>query len=70
MPVAAIAVSTGLGDAGFFELDFRSALCLPFEGTGAVSQWSLELTTTRQFEYGSISSVVVQLRYTAVKGGR
>ncbi|MGI8407482.1 MAG: neuraminidase-like domain-containing protein, partial [Actinomycetota bacterium] len=43
IPVKAIAASSGQNDSGLFELNFRDERYLPFEGAGAVSEWSLEL---------------------------
>jgi hypothetical protein len=75
IPVKAIASSNGQNDSGVFELSFRDERYLPFEGAGAISAWSLELfndTTDpdfgqplRQFDYGTISDVILHLRYTA-----
>ncbi|MFE7633963.1 neuraminidase-like domain-containing protein [Kitasatospora sp. NPDC057518] len=68
---SAIATSTGLNDAGLFELNFRDERYLPFEGSGAVeSVWKLELPTQlRAFDYDTISDVVLQLSYTALDDG-
>jgi hypothetical protein len=82
IPVKAIAASSCQNDSGVFELNFRDERYLPFEGAGAVSDWSLELfhdlpsnnpepgnpdfgRPLRQFDYGTISDVVLQVRYTA-----
>jgi peptidoglycan hydrolase-like protein with peptidoglycan-binding domain len=43
IPVKAIAASNAQNDSGVFELSFRDERYLPFEGAGAISQWSLEL---------------------------
>ena len=43
IPVKAIAASSGQNDSGVFELNFRDERYLPFEGAGAISEWSLEL---------------------------
>jgi hypothetical protein len=43
IPVKAIAASHAQNDSGVFELSFRDERYLPFEGAGAVSDWSLEL---------------------------
>ena len=43
IPVKAIAASTAQNDSGVFELNFRDERYLPFEGAGAISEWSLEL---------------------------
>jgi hypothetical protein len=43
IPVKAIAASSGQKDSGLFELSFRDERYLPFEGAGAISEWSLEL---------------------------
>ena len=43
---------------------------MPFEGAGVISKWRLGLPDTfRQFDYDTISAVVMQLRYTAADGG-
>lgn len=41
--VKAIATSSGQNDSGVFELSIRDERYLPFEGAGAVSEWTLEL---------------------------
>ncbi|MHC1764916.1 MAG: toxin [Verrucomicrobiia bacterium] len=43
IPVRAIAASSAQHDSGVFELSFRDDRYLPFEGAGAISDWSLEL---------------------------
>jgi hypothetical protein len=43
IPVKAISASNAQNDSGIFELSFRDERYLPFEGAGAISQWSLEL---------------------------
>src|SRR5439155_5209011 len=43
IPFKAIAASNAQNDSGVFELSFRDERYLPFEGAGAVSDWSLEL---------------------------
>ncbi len=68
--IQAISTSSGQNDAGLFELNFRDERYLPFEGAGAISRWRLELpTVSRQFDYLTISDVVMQLSYTAREGG-
>lgn len=65
IPISAIAVSSGMQDSGIFELNF-----MPFEFAGAVSDWHFELPTTiRQFDYQTISDVMLHVRYTALEGG-
>lgn len=69
-PINAIAVSQGQNDSGVFELNFRDERYMPFEGAGAISTWRLELPTEfRQFDYDSISDVILHLRYTSSEGG-
>jgi hypothetical protein len=64
--IESIATSNGVADSGLFELNFHDERYLPFEGTGAISRWHLELPGGfRQFDYASISDVVLHLRYTA-----
>ncbi|KAL8705429.1 MAG: hypothetical protein Q9201_001453 [Fulgogasparrea decipioides] len=70
VPINAIAVSTGQNDAGVFELNFKDERFLPFEGAGAISMWRLELPHEfRQFDYETITDILLQIRYTARDGG-
>ena len=70
VPITSIAVSSGQNDSGVFELNFRDERYIPFEGAGAVSKWRVELPEKfRQFDYDSITDVIMHLRYTAVDGG-
>ncbi len=64
--VQSIATSTGVSDSGTFELNFHDDRYLPFEGCGAIGRWHLELPGDyRQFDYGSISDVLLHVCYTA-----
>lgn len=68
--IQGIATSRAQGDPGLFELSFRDERYLPFEGAGAISRWRLELPEQfRQFDYHTISDVVMELSYTARDGG-
>ncbi len=61
-----IAISKGnQADSGLFELNFNDERYLPFEGTGAVSDWILELQNTEK-----VSDVIIHLDYTAFNGGK
>lgn len=65
-----IATSTAMQDGGLFNLDFRDERYLPFEYSGAISSWTLDLPAeVRQFDYRTISDVVVHVDYTAREGG-
>jgi len=66
----AIATSSGLSDAGVFELNFRDERYLPFEFAGAVSRWRLELPPDNNaFDLATLTDVVVTLNFTAREGG-
>ncbi|MCB9719219.1 MAG: hypothetical protein H6712_35610, partial [Myxococcales bacterium] len=66
-----IATSTGTSDAGLFEANLRDERYLPFEGRGAVSQWSLSLPKAlRTFDYEDIADVVLEMQLTAREGGQ
>lgn len=71
----AIVTSTGQNDSGLFETNLRDERYLPFEGSGVVSEWQLELPANpskndpRQFDYDTIADVIIHLRYTAREGG-
>ncbi|WP_433971887.1 neuraminidase-like domain-containing protein [Tunturiibacter lichenicola] len=65
-----IVTSSGQNDAGLFEANLRDERFLPFEGMGAVSEWRLHLPADlRQFDYNTISDVILHMRYTARDGG-
>jgi hypothetical protein len=53
-----------------FETNLHDERFLPFELSGAISQWRLDLPTdVRQFDYHTIADVILQVRYTAREGG-
>ncbi|CAM4080751.1 neuraminidase-like domain-containing protein [Vreelandella rituensis] len=65
-----IVTSSAQNDSGLFEPNLRDERYLPFEGAGTISEWRLELPDEhRQFDYDSISDVILHLRYTAREGG-
>ena len=65
-----IATSHANNDAGLFELNFRDERYLPFEGSGAVSEWRLDVPReTNTFDFDTISDVIIKLNYTAREGG-
>jgi hypothetical protein len=65
-----VALSAGQGDSGVFEVALDDPLYLPFEGTGAVSSWTLSMPPqSNPVNFGSISDVILELRYTALDGG-
>ena len=68
--VESIATSTAQDDGGLFELNFQDDRYLPFEGTGTIATWQLTMPSTfRQFNYMTITDVILHLRYTARDGG-
>jgi hypothetical protein len=69
IPVTSIAVSTGQNDSGVFELNFRDERYVPFEGAGVISKWRLELPELRQFDYDTITDVLIHIRYISSEGG-
>ena len=53
-------------EAGIVGIDFASERYAPFEGSGAVSTWRLELTSdNRAFDFQVVSDVLLRIRYTA-----
>ncbi|MDP1948655.1 MAG: neuraminidase-like domain-containing protein [Nitrospirota bacterium] len=65
-----IVTSSGQNDSGLFETNLRDERFLPFEGAGAISEWRLQIPEHfPQFDYGTISDVVLHVRYTARDGG-
>ena len=73
-PVTSMITSHAREDTGLFETNLRDERYLPFEGAGAISEWELQLPHAgedglRQFDYDTISDVILHLRYTAKDGG-
>ncbi|KAA2238585.1 hypothetical protein F0L74_20390 [Chitinophaga agrisoli] len=69
-PNQEIIISTGINDAGVFQLNFNDEQYLPFEGTGAVSSWYLSIPqAANAFPLRSISDVIFTIDYTAEDGG-
>ncbi|MFW2373134.1 MAG: hemopexin repeat-containing protein [Gammaproteobacteria bacterium] len=65
-----IALSRGVNDAGLFQLNFQDERYLPFEGTGAISTWRLELNGQESaFDVRTLSDVVIKIEYSALQGG-
>jgi hypothetical protein len=65
-----VALSSGINDTGVFELNFQDERYLPFEGTGAVSDWELQMPiASNRIDFGSISDVIIKINYTALDGG-
>jgi len=69
-PVQSVVTSSGNQDGGLFDPGERDERYRPFEGSGAISRWRLELPAALpQFDHDTISDVVLHLRYTAREGG-
>ena len=70
-----IVTSSGQNDSGLFETNLHDERYLPFENSGAISEWQLQLPADpsqqdpAQFDYNTISDVILHVRYTARKGG-
>jgi len=66
-----IAVSSGVDDDGLFAFNFDDERYLPFEGTGAISRWTLTFSNpeSQRDLIDSITDIVVHMRYTAKSGG-
>jgi hypothetical protein len=65
-----IVTSSAQTDSGMFELRFDDERYFPFEDAGAISNWRLTLNNVYpQFDYSTITDVVLQMRYTARDGG-
>lgn len=72
-----IVTSSAQNDSGMFETNLRDERYLPFENSGVISEWGLELPADPsspdnhplQFDYDTISDVIIHVRYTAREGG-
>lgn len=69
-PNQQVALSTGVSDTGLFQLNYSDDRYLPFEGTGAVSTWRLEINGVNgPLHRQTLSDVIVTVQYTARPGG-
>jgi len=72
-----IVAGSGDNDSGLFEPNLRDERYLPFENAGVIGEWRLELPADPgadppqpcQFDYSTISDVILHIRYTARDGG-
>ncbi|WP_397449627.1 neuraminidase-like domain-containing protein [Pseudomonas sp. NA-150] len=65
-----IALSSGVDDDGMFTLNFDDERYLPFEGTGAISRWSLRFPAhaDQKTMLESLTDIIVHVQYTAKAG--
>ncbi|MCF7695960.1 insecticidal toxin complex protein TccB [Mycetohabitans sp. B2] len=81
-PSQQVAISTGLNDAGSVNVRFDDERYRPFEGTGAVSKWTLTFPRAVDSQGGQLKAdpeqqallaalddVLVQVQYSACVGG-
>jgi len=67
--------SSAQNDSGLFETNLRDERYLPFENSGVISEWQLQLPANpskkepAQFDYSTISDLILHIRYTAREGG-
>jgi hypothetical protein len=70
-----IVASSAQNDSGMFEPNLHDERYLPFEGSGAISEWRLTLPADpskndpRLFDYETVTDVILHIRYTAREGG-
>jgi len=65
-----IATSHGEYDDGLFELKFDDDRFLPFEGTGAISSWDIEMPQEQnQFDFSTMTDFILHIQYTAQDAG-
>lgn len=70
-----IVTSSAQNDSGLFETNLRDERYLPFENSGVISEWQLQLPADpskddpAQFDYDTISDAILHIRYTAREGG-
>ncbi|WP_313674466.1 hypothetical protein [Mycolicibacterium sp.] len=73
-PIEQVVVSSGSQDSGVFDVSGADSRRLPFELSGAISSWTVELPGQgpegyRLFDYDTISDVILHMRLTAREGG-
>jgi Tc toxin complex TcA C-terminal TcB-binding domain len=70
-----IVTSSAQADTGLFETNLRDERYLPFENSGVISEWQLQLPANpskgdpQQFDYSTIADIILHIRYTAREGG-
>ena len=70
-----IVTSVAQNDSGMFETNLHGERYLPFENSGVISEWRLELPGNPsngdplQFDYDTIGDMILHIRYTAREGG-
>jgi peptidoglycan hydrolase-like protein with peptidoglycan-binding domain len=68
--ISSIATSNAQNDNGLFELNFNDERYLPFEGTGVISDWEINLPIgNNYFDFASLSDVIFHISYTSRNGG-
>lgn len=68
--IQSVVTSTAQNDSGLFEVNLRDERRLPFEGAGVISTWRIEIPAdVPQFDFDTISDVVLHFRYTAREAG-
>ncbi len=75
--VQSIVTSNAQNDSGLFEANLKDERYLPFEGQGVIGRWKIELLQLegpagvhiRNFDFNTVSDVLMQMRYTARHGG-
>ncbi len=68
--IESIATSTAQNDSGLFELNFREERYLPFEGSGVISRWRIDMPRDcNAFDFETITDVILRINYTAREGG-
>jgi hypothetical protein len=68
--IQAVVTSSGQMDSGLFETNLSDERYLPFEYSGVISQWQLTLPSdVPQFDFDTITDVILHIRYTAREGG-
>jgi len=65
-----IVTSHGREDTGLFNPDHSDPRYLPFEGSGAISEWQLDVPQeNNHFDIATVPDVLLHIRYTARDGG-
>jgi len=69
--IQSVVTSSAQNDSGLFEVNLRDERFLPFEGAGVISTWRMELPNDiPQFDFDSITDVILHFRYTAREAGQ
>jgi len=66
-PPESVALTSPSSATGYFELESRSEMLLPFEGLGTDTVWEFRMPkAANRFDYRTIADIIISIEYTAL----